>query len=579
MMDTNVREVITLQVGHYANFVGTHWWNLQEASFVYDSPASTDINHDFLFREGITLQRQETYTPRLISIDFKSNLHTLPTDGSLYSPHQPELSTSQASWDGPVELIRQLAVNKNEFLRDLEQEEALHYLPTDEDKDICIDDKTPDGKVSTSAPGSLQKVYDLQNHVTVWSDYLRPHLHPSTVFLLDDNHMINGNLSTEGSWGFNSGCSFWQREEVEDGITDRIRIFAESCGSLQGFQVISDFHDGMGGISNGILAHLEDEYRSKDYLTIAVMPPHLLPETQQLKLLVQSSIIQAYTMCSSLSSMLLPLSLRQQCLDFEAPYITFPHLSLKEDIAYLSSSVLASFIDTATLAYRLKTTPLPLRNITELLTFYNRPIVGSTISLPLGLSSNQYLMEWLYKGNQPCHVPLSPSMDIKTDPFSEMTVVRGIPSSRLIRPDSKLTHGKQYNTANALYHDYLQESSKSPHKCVVLGARDPLNTSSPFPSIFRSSVSEDGFVDFQNQSSDKIVKSLPCTASFHQGGGIGYFVQELLNAAEKTDIGKIPCLLDEGVDKEAWTHMKEQLRKLLGNYITKFEIDSSDDDC
>lgn len=26
-MDT--REIITLQVGHYANFVGTHWWNIQ----------------------------------------------------------------------------------------------------------------------------------------------------------------------------------------------------------------------------------------------------------------------------------------------------------------------------------------------------------------------------------------------------------------------------------------------------------------------------------------------------------------------------------------------------------------------
>ena len=23
------REVITLQLGHYSNFVGTHWWNLQ----------------------------------------------------------------------------------------------------------------------------------------------------------------------------------------------------------------------------------------------------------------------------------------------------------------------------------------------------------------------------------------------------------------------------------------------------------------------------------------------------------------------------------------------------------------------
>lgn len=573
-----MRELITLQVGHYANFVGTHWWNLQEASFVYDSSASTDINHDFLFREGITLQRQETYTPRLISIDFKNNLHTLPVGGSLYNPHQPELSTSEASWDGPVQLVRQLPVRKNEFLRDLEQEDALHYVPTDEDKDICIDDKTPDSKVSTSAPNSLEKIYDLQDQVTVWSDYLRPHLHPSTLFLLDDNYVLNGSLSTEGSWGFHSGISFWQREDVEDGITDRIRIFAESCGSLQGFQVICDVHDGMGGISNGILAHLEDEYRSKDCLTFAVMPPCLSPETPQLKLLMQSNIIQAYTSCSRLSSMLVPLSLRQQCLDFQAPCLKFPHILLKEDNAYMSSSVLASFIDTATLSYRLRNSPLPLRNITELLTFSDRPVVGSTLSLPLGLSSDSYLMEWLSDGNQPLRVPLSPGTDIKIDAFSEVTVIRGIPSSRLIRPKSKLPHGKQYNTASELYHDYLQESSRAPRRCIVLGARDPIKTSSPFPSMFRGSVSEDGFVDFPSHSSAKVVKSLPCMAGFHQGGGIGYFFQELLNAAEKIDVGKIPRLLDEGVDKEAWTDLKEQLKKLDGNYITKVEMDSSDDD-
>jgi len=23
------REIVTLQIGHYSNFVGTHWWNLQ----------------------------------------------------------------------------------------------------------------------------------------------------------------------------------------------------------------------------------------------------------------------------------------------------------------------------------------------------------------------------------------------------------------------------------------------------------------------------------------------------------------------------------------------------------------------
>ena len=55
-MGTQTPEIITLQIGHYANFVGTHWWNIQESSFVYDPEAQVEINHAVLFREGETVQ-------------------------------------------------------------------------------------------------------------------------------------------------------------------------------------------------------------------------------------------------------------------------------------------------------------------------------------------------------------------------------------------------------------------------------------------------------------------------------------------------------------------------------------------
>ena len=48
--------IITLQLGHYANHVGAHFWNTQEASFVYPGEGGADpdleINHGVLFREG-----------------------------------------------------------------------------------------------------------------------------------------------------------------------------------------------------------------------------------------------------------------------------------------------------------------------------------------------------------------------------------------------------------------------------------------------------------------------------------------------------------------------------------------------
>lgn len=50
----STREVITFQFGNYSNYIGAHWWNIQEAGFNYDptSAIPSDINHDVLFREG-----------------------------------------------------------------------------------------------------------------------------------------------------------------------------------------------------------------------------------------------------------------------------------------------------------------------------------------------------------------------------------------------------------------------------------------------------------------------------------------------------------------------------------------------
>ena len=76
------RAVITLQIGNYSNYIGAHFWNIQEAGFVYPSQTNLsdvpDINNSILFREGATGFGQNngepTFTPRLVSIDLKGAL-------------------------------------------------------------------------------------------------------------------------------------------------------------------------------------------------------------------------------------------------------------------------------------------------------------------------------------------------------------------------------------------------------------------------------------------------------------------------------------------------------------------------
>ena len=93
------REIVTIQVGGIANHVGTHWWNLQEAGFIYDPAliALKEVENDILFRQGLTIKGEETYTPRLLLFDVTSSLPSLTEQGVKYG--------AGVTWTGTVEKI------------------------------------------------------------------------------------------------------------------------------------------------------------------------------------------------------------------------------------------------------------------------------------------------------------------------------------------------------------------------------------------------------------------------------------------------------------------------------------------
>lgn len=86
-MGNHTKEIISLQIGNYANYVGTHWWNIQESGFNYTEDG--EINHDVLFREGKNYNNQITYTPRLILVDVNNNFKTLPVNDPILYPEEP----------------------------------------------------------------------------------------------------------------------------------------------------------------------------------------------------------------------------------------------------------------------------------------------------------------------------------------------------------------------------------------------------------------------------------------------------------------------------------------------------------
>lgn len=100
MTTSNNGEIITLQFGHYANFIGTHFWNIQDESLL-----TQDDDHqysaDVLYNCGVTSKGIETYTPRLLLFDLKGSWGNLRKSGYLYDSSE-KMSKDEVSstWYG-----------------------------------------------------------------------------------------------------------------------------------------------------------------------------------------------------------------------------------------------------------------------------------------------------------------------------------------------------------------------------------------------------------------------------------------------------------------------------------------------
>ena len=156
------REIFTLQFGHYSNYIGAHFWNIQELSFDYTGTGKTECNHDVLYREGQTANGEVTYTPRLLLADLKGSLKTLPESGGL---EESNLEEENLPWN-VVEKIVGPESKRNSFLRDIDSEGA---------------------EVEN-------KEYNLDQEVNTWTDYLYPRFHPRTVNVIREYQHGNENV-------------------------------------------------------------------------------------------------------------------------------------------------------------------------------------------------------------------------------------------------------------------------------------------------------------------------------------------------------------------------------------------------
>ena len=190
------QEVLTLQFGTYSNFVGTHYWNIQQKRLNESNNESLTTEDGKIFRENIS-NKKHIHVPRMICFDVKKSLKALNEDGTFHTEDVSE----EINEDGPV-VYAQDAIEKNEFIT----------------------------QMMSSKPSTSKQKTNLDDKVTTWTDYLMCRLDENSIQLMKNNYNDGKDFNYFGLGEKEFDC-------LRDDIEDKLHYWIEECNNMEGFQV------------------------------------------------------------------------------------------------------------------------------------------------------------------------------------------------------------------------------------------------------------------------------------------------------------------------------------------------------
>lgn len=570
----NTREIITLQIGHYANFVGTHWWNIQESSFCYDASKSSDIqiNHDILFREGMNPRGEVTYTPRLIAVDLKGSLKTLKQEGTLYSIDQTVPRVSSA-WSGRVDVFKTEPERKNEYLQDLDKIEHSQNSKSDlkycydEDRDICHDDQISpmqsNKNLVATSPLIEDRFYDLDSKVKVWSDFLRPHLHPKSVITLEDYFHNN---EQEPFDLFGTGVEAYHTETTKDNIEECCRKFAEECHFFQGFQMILNGCDAFAGLASSIMNHFDDEYSSKGRICFPVFQPTYSGKTDTIRASEAHRLLSAIFCLDSLcnnSSLFSPLNMGKGTIGSDQDVINLPHLNYNKSLPYHTSSILAIALESLTSPLRLKHEPTSLNDLINQLTPCGRKLLSTSVCLPFPWHEGEFLSDILSQRQIDSYlIPITPLTSSSVSTIVQNIVLSGFPKNQLY--SKKLSHSQRISVEELLAKN-LHSISFS-RSCYIKMLAAPCKVVNPFPSIFTNNVNYDGSINELERPKFTGVKEVPILSGLRNSNSCSNIVRHFVSLGSSTNFKKYHRCFESGIEADDIDEIVNNLQCFGENY-------------
>ncbi|XP_053602509.1 protein misato [Plodia interpunctella] len=541
----STREILNLQFGHYSNYVGAHFWSIQELSFDYTGTLKNEVNHDILYREGQTAKGEVTYTPRLLLAALKGSLKTLPETGGLPS-EQEEANTL---WEN-VEKIEEPPAAKNEYLTDIDAEST-----------------------------STAKEYDLDQSVTTWTDFLYPRFHSRTVNVVREYQHDNDKECFEIS---NTGRSLW-KSDYGDNFMDNIRKYVEECDSIQGFNVTFDSTDGFAGLAIGCIEHLADEY-SKSILAHPIIASHFPdnnPITQEERdksnLKDSTRLVNLAMSLQELSehaSLFVPLCMGEKGWRKPGNGRVFEYVNYKPELYYHSSALLASAMDTLSQKYRLKSNIYTLSDICADMTGYGRKMAAASLGMPFTFGESEYLIDHLNNTTKPIYSSITPSCKIATDKIFQLITVRGIPESYL---KASMNEAKaqlnlpayRCNNVKEMFQLFFQASNFLSATNITV-CEKPLQLKTPYPKIFSDKLNRFGFL--KNNDRQEVVESCPLIAGYHNGNFLADVLEKLHREVSRIKFGKLHRFRDEGLEAAEYAESLNKLSEFKDNYEDEFEL-------
>lgn len=409
-----------------------------------------------------------------------------------------------------------------------------------------------------------KKDYDFEHTVRSWCDFMRTKYHPKSLSLINNNYQTDI---------FLSGLEIYKH--TTEVIEEKVRSFVEECNNLQGFHMLSNADDAYGGLAYQTVLHLRDEYPNKAIFAMPMIPSFHDNTGVKEDVRRMINILLCYQKLSEHCDIIVPLSTNKTAWRGLGPPIHFPYLNYEASSFYQTSAIIASYLDTFSLKYRVKSDPSNLSEVASGLNFWNRKICAASLSLPFPISSKSYLLDTLenLEESSPLWNCLTPGCTIGSEKiFYQRITIRGMTKERLRDPTTTRRDSQAYacRSVPELLHLYLSFYLNTISDVTALVT--PLKTESPFPHIFSRRISlvgstEDNVARGQNTE----VLSCPVLTGLHSCKDIGRMLESLYGNVKGVNIKRFHQFIGVGMDLDEYRECLEKVLLLGNEYVNDMD--------